>query len=75
MTDLACCVCGQMTNRFAGNPGVWPVPFGHIGGNGQTFIHCGDCCATMHQKAGNYDRMMYALNSSSTPEPHCDGGK
>lgn len=48
MSDLACCVCGRMTNQWAGNPGAWPVPFGHEGGAGQTFIHCGDCCAKMH---------------------------
>jgi hypothetical protein len=46
--DEVCCVCGQMTNEGAGNPGVWPVTFGHIGGEGKTFTHCQDCCAKMY---------------------------
>jgi hypothetical protein len=39
-----------MTNPYAGDPGAWPVTFGHIGGEGKAFVHCGDCCAKMYEE-------------------------
>ena len=45
---LFCCVCHCDIDKFAGDPGKWPVMFGHMGGNGATFVHCGECCAKMH---------------------------
>lgn len=48
MENEPCCICGQLTNPSAGNPGLWPILFGHEGGEGKTFTHCGDCCAKMY---------------------------
>lgn len=43
-----CCLCGKMTNSLAGDPGKWPYRFGHVYGNGASFVHCGECCAKMY---------------------------
>lgn len=64
-----CCLCGEMTNSLAGDPGRWPIRFGHEGGNGETFTHCGKCCAKMFNDAKLHRRMMSALLADSTPEP------
>lgn len=45
-----CCVCGKMTNSLAGDPGKWPYRFGHVGGAGKSFVHCGACCTQMYEE-------------------------